>query len=202
MLKKLAIAALSLPFLMTACQSVETDRDRSASQTELSQAKPTPAAGQAQPSQPNTEPTNGWVIFGPDGKPIPTATLKAQDGALVLNYQRDDQVRLANFQAPIAGFKTFTMRVKSEQALPLAIWLQDADNAQFMATREVPAQEWQSIEIKPSDFKLTKDSPVNKPKLDPARATKSYILFDLGAYSGKKGNNQLQVVFDKVKKAQ
>jgi hypothetical protein len=200
-LKLLLIAVLS-PTYMTACQSVETTRDRTVGQTEPSQANPktTPTAGQAQPSQPNSTPTTGWAVFGPDGKPIPSATLKAQDGAVVLNYQRDDQARLAHYQAPIAGFKTFTLRVKSAQALPLAIWLQDADNAQFMATREVPAQVWQSIELNPNDFKLAKESPVKKPNLDPSRATKGYLLFDIGAYSGKKGNNELQVVFDNVKK--
>jgi hypothetical protein len=184
---------------LVACQGAKTARESTPVQGATTQSNPTPAE-QTAAKPPQATATAGWLVVGRDGKPVPTATLSAQDGGVVLNYQREKPASLAHYQAPIASFKAFDLRVKSEQAIPLAIFIQDADGAQFIATRQVPAQKWQTIELKPTDFKPIADSPVKKPKLDPIRTTKGYVLFDLGTYTGKSGNNQLQIVFDNVKK--
>ncbi len=141
------------------------------------------------------DPPSGWVVLGKDGQPIDSARLSPAKQGVQLDYQRDEMALLAHHQASLAGFKVFTLRLRSQQAILLGIVIEDADKARFIALKPLPAGAWKELKLTPADFKRTDDSPVKKEVLAPKRCQSGYILFDVGALTGAKGGNQLQVQF-------
>jgi hypothetical protein len=134
----------------------------------------------------------GWALTDLQGGTPAGATLAPANGATRVNYQRATLTPIFH-HALLTEFKELRLKLHSQNAGTFAVIIKDRDGATFNKPFELPAQTDAEIRLKPGDFKLNEDSFVDKEMLDSYRAGGGFIIMDLGAITGVKGENTLTI---------
>ena len=127
---------------------------------------------QAQPPEPLyaqnfDEGDGGWIVVGKDAKISQThEDAKQGAGALQFDYEVA-QGSLNALAAPLAQgalntWQALTFDIKSDHDTPLILTLREQGGGQFAATFSIAKDQWQRVELMPSDFTLQNNP--NDPK--------------------------------------
>lgn len=136
--------------------------------------------------------TAGFSLTNCTDTPPAGATLVAEKGALLL---RHDRAALAAVlvQTPLVDLARIAVTVESKSDAPFVLLLVDRDGARWVKAVPIAAGKRTEVAATPADFALTDDSPVKKPRLDPARLGFGALLFDGGFLGGAKGEGELRI---------
>ncbi|MBU49377.1 MAG: hypothetical protein CL920_11820 [Deltaproteobacteria bacterium] len=119
-----------------------------------------------------------------------TRAAKVGKKGLLFSYKRGVKKAPAVLyhQLLLRDFQSLRFWIKAKRKTTWTISLTDLDGAVFFALLKLPAKRWKKIHLRPRDFRCSKDSPVQKKKLDPRRLTTGYKGFDQALLSGRKSN--------------
>jgi hypothetical protein len=115
------------------------------------------------------EGVGGWTTLGQSGKVAVThepAHVKEGKAALQFDYRigPDEQsvLLLPTPDGGLAKLKSLRFWVQADHATPLIAMLQEQDGGRYVALFSVPKDQWQQVELSPSDFMLSEGP--NDPK--------------------------------------
>jgi hypothetical protein len=134
----------------------------------------------------------GWALTDLKGGVPAGAKMAPSNGAMVIQYQRPTLTPIVH-TALLTEFQELRLTIHSQHAGTFAILIKDRDGAVFNKPFELPAQKDTQLRFRAQDFQLNEDSPVDKEALDAHKAGVGFVLMDMGAFSGAKGENTLTI---------
>ncbi|MGE0432618.1 MAG: hypothetical protein AB7K09_13420 [Planctomycetota bacterium] len=106
------------------------------------------------------------------------------EDSVAMQYARNSLGGLMNTEALLTGMLELQLAVQSQVAIDAMVFVRDLDGAGFLAPIKVAAGSWETIRVKPADFKLSQGSAVKKDKLDPGRLGVGVGVLDAAPLSG------------------
>lgn len=142
----------------------------------------------------------GFALTNFTDVPPAGATLVAQQGALVLRY---DRAAVAALLHPVLATDLSEVRysIESQTGVTLALIANDRDGARWVQFLTVPGGKKSEIRAEVGAFQLSDDSPVKKSRIEAGRLGFAFFLFDVGFLQGATGANELRIHRIEVERA-
>ena len=148
--------------------------------------------------------TGGWIASGDGAKTSVTqdkTKVKEGKGSLLFDYTlekgKTHTLMLMVEQGKLEKMKSLRFWVRADHTAPLAVTMQEKDGGRYNAVFTAPNQQWQEVELAPSDF--TPGTEAHDPKdpngkLDMDKVV-SIGIIDLGTFFIQSDDANLQKMF-------
>ena len=137
----------------------------------------------------------GWRLtdFRSENPPANFAMGTVED-SIAVQYERSTLGGLLNADVLLTDMKELQLTMQSSTAIDAYVFVRDMDGASFLAPIKLGANSWETIKVKPGDFKLSQGSGVKKDSLDVARLGVGFGVLDAAPVAGGgQGANLLRI---------